>query len=73
MASETKKRFRFSLSTNILMGLLLGVVTGLCFGDDCARLQIIGDAFVKLLILLICTSRPIPLNTRISSGFPKTP
>jgi Na+/H+-dicarboxylate symporter len=53
MASETEKRFRFSLSTNILIGLLLGVVTGLFFGDYCARLQIIGDAFIKLLQMSI--------------------
>jgi Na+/H+-dicarboxylate symporter len=48
MASETKKRFRFSLSTNILIGLLLGVLVGIFFGEYSARLQIIGDAFIKL-------------------------
>jgi Na+/H+-dicarboxylate symporter len=53
MAPETKKRFRFSLSTNIMIGLLLGVVTGLFFGDYCARLQIIGDGFIKLLQMSI--------------------
>ena len=53
MASETNKRFRFSLSTNIMIGLLLGVFTGLFFGEYCARLQIIGDAFIKLLQMSI--------------------
>jgi len=53
MASETKKGFRFSLSTNILIGLLLGVFAGIFFGEYCARLQIIGDAFIKLLQMSI--------------------
>ena len=53
MPSETKKGFRFSLSTNILIGLLLGVFVGLFFGEYSARLQILGDAFIKLLQMSI--------------------
>ena len=53
MSAETKKRFRFSLSTNIMIGLVLGVLTGLFFGEYCARLQIIGNAFIKLLQMSI--------------------
>ncbi len=53
MPSETKKRFRFSLSTNIMIGLILGVFTGLFFGEYCANLQIIGNAFIKLLQMSI--------------------
>jgi Na+/H+-dicarboxylate symporter len=53
MASETKKRFRFSLSTNILIGLLLGVFAGIFFGEYCQHLQIVGDAFIKLLQMSI--------------------
>ena len=53
MTEEKKKRFRFSLSTNILIGLLLGVITGLFFGEYCRHLQIVGDAFIKLLQMSI--------------------
>jgi Na+/H+-dicarboxylate symporter len=67
MASETKKRFRFSLSTNILIGLLLGVFVGLFFGEYCARLQIIGDAFIKLLQMSILPYIVVSLITGIGS------
>ena len=53
MATQPKKRFRFSLSTNILIGLGLGVAAGLFLGEYCAFLQIIGDAFIKLLQMSI--------------------
>jgi Na+/H+-dicarboxylate symporter len=53
MASETQKRFRFSLSTNILIGLLLGIFAGLFLGDYARHLQIVGDAFIKLLQMSI--------------------
>ena len=53
MAAETKKKFRFSLSTNIMIGLLLGVFAGLFFGEYCRHLQIVGDAFIKLLQMSI--------------------
>lgn len=53
MTIQSKKGFRFSLSTNILIGLCLGVFAGLFFGEYCASLQIIGDAFIKLLQMSI--------------------
>jgi Na+/H+-dicarboxylate symporter len=53
MATETKKRVRFSLSTYILIGLLLGVLAGVFFGEYCRHLQVIGDAFIKLLQMSI--------------------
>ena len=53
MPSEPRKKFRFSLSTYILIGLLLGIFCGLFFGEYCAGLQIIGDAFIKLLQMSI--------------------
>ena len=53
MASETKKKFHFSLSTNILIGLLLGVFIGLFLGEYARHLQIVGNAFIKLLQMSI--------------------
>ena len=67
MASETKKRFRFSLSTYILLGLLLGVLVGIFFGEYSARLQIIGDAFIKLLQMSILPYIVVSLITGIGS------
>ena len=67
MASETKKRFHFSLSTYILLGLLLGVFVGLFFGEYSARLQIIGDAFIKLLQMSILPYIVVSLITGIGS------
>ncbi len=40
---------RFSLTTWILLGLGLGVVTGLFLGEHAAPLQPIGNAFIRLL------------------------
>lgn len=53
MTPETQKKFRFSLSTNIMIGLLIGVFTGLFLGEYARHLQIVGDAFIKLLQMSI--------------------
>jgi len=51
---ETKKKKRkFSLSTNILIGLVLGLACGIFFGEYCASLQVIGDAFIMLLQMTV--------------------
>ena len=42
-----------SLSHQILLGLVLGLFTGLFFGEYAANLQIVGDAFVRLLQMTI--------------------
>lgn len=42
-----------SLSTQVLIGLVLGVATGMFFGESAASLQIIGDAFIKLLQMTV--------------------
>ncbi len=67
MTSETEKRFRFSLSTYILLGLLLGVLAGIFFGEYCARLHILGDAFIKLLQMSILPYIVISLIAGIGS------
>ena len=47
------KKRRLSLSALIMIGLGLGIVCGLVFGEHCARLKIFGDAFIKLLQMTI--------------------
>ena len=44
---------RFSLSTNILIGMVLGIFCGIFFGESVGFLQIIGDGFIKLLQMTI--------------------
>ena len=48
-----KKRKKLSLTSWIVIGLVLGVLSGLLFGDLCARLKIIGDIFIQLLQMTI--------------------
>jgi Na+/H+-dicarboxylate symporter len=50
---KTMKKVRFSLSTNIILALVLGVLCGIIFGEYCAGLKIFGDAFIKLLQMSI--------------------
>ena len=46
---KEEKKNRFSLSTKVLLGLALGLLTGLFFGESVAFLKIVGDIFIKLL------------------------
>ncbi len=47
------KLFTLSLSTSILIGLILGLATGVMFGESCAWLNLIGTGFVRLLQMTI--------------------
>jgi len=51
-AKKTKKK-KLSLSAKIIIGMVLGFAVGIFFGEHCAFLQIIGDAFIKLLQITI--------------------
>ncbi|MGI9530825.1 cation:dicarboxylate symporter family transporter [Lutimonas sp.] len=42
-----------SLSTKVLLGVILGIITGLFFGEDVAWLGIIGDIFIGLLQMTV--------------------
>ncbi len=42
-----------SLATQVLLGLALGVIAGLFFGEIVAPLKLVGDAFVKLLQITV--------------------
>jgi Na+/H+-dicarboxylate symporter/ABC-type amino acid transport substrate-binding protein len=48
-----KKRIRLSLSTQVVLGLALGVAVGVCFGDLVAFLQNVGRAFILLLQMTV--------------------
>jgi Na+/H+-dicarboxylate symporter/ABC-type amino acid transport substrate-binding protein len=52
-AAAGKSATRLDLSTWILLGLIAGVACGLFFGEYCAPLAIIGDAFVGLLRMTV--------------------
>ncbi len=53
MESDKKPPKKLSLSAQIMIGMGLGIVAGVFFGDYCAPLQIFGDAFIKLLQITI--------------------
>ena len=53
MDNENKGKKKFSLSTQIMIGMGLGFGAGIFFGEYCAFLQIIGNAFIKLLQITI--------------------
>jgi Na+/H+-dicarboxylate symporter len=53
METNQKQKKKLSLSAQILIGMSLGLVVGIFFGEYCAFLQIIGDAFIKLLQMTI--------------------
>jgi len=42
-----------SLSTQVLLGLFLGIATGIFFGESAAAVQIVGDAFIRLLQMVV--------------------
>jgi Na+/H+-dicarboxylate symporter/ABC-type amino acid transport substrate-binding protein len=48
-----KKKIRMSLSTQVMIGLFLGIVLGVFFGELVGFLQVIGDAFILLLQMTV--------------------
>ena len=51
--SDRKQSPKLGLSARILIGLVAGIGCGLFFGEYCAPLQILGDAFVGLLQMTV--------------------
>jgi Na+/H+-dicarboxylate symporter/ABC-type amino acid transport substrate-binding protein len=45
----TGRKRRMSLSTQVLVGLVLGLLAGVCFGEHMEALQAVGKAFILLL------------------------
>ncbi len=62
-----KKRKGLSLSAQILIGLILGVATGLFFGDKAGALAIIGRGYVGLLQMTILPYMVVSLIAGIGS------
>ncbi len=48
-----KIKYKLSLSTWIIIGMVLGIACGLMFGDSCQKLSIIGDIYVTLLLMSV--------------------
>jgi len=49
----TRRTRRLSLSTQVLLGLILGLLAGVCFGEQMAFFQDIGKAFILLLQMTV--------------------
>ena len=65
MAQQTKSRM--SLSTKVLLALLLGVATGLFFGELVSPLKVVGDAFIKLLQMTVLPYLTVSLIAGLAS------
>ena len=58
---------KMSLSTKVLIALVLGVATGLFFGELVSPLQIVGEGFVKLLQMTVLPYLTVSLVTGLAS------
>lgn len=56
-----------SLSTKVLLALVLGIVTGLFFGELVAPLKVVGDAFIKLLQMTVLPYLTVSLVAGLAS------
>ncbi|NOY75111.1 MAG: cation:dicarboxylase symporter family transporter [Kiritimatiellaeota bacterium] len=48
-----KMKLKFSLSTWVIIAMILGLICGLMFGDLCAKLRVVGDIYVNLLLMCV--------------------
>ena len=53
LTTKARKKARISLANQVLLGLALGVVAGIFFGEMVAPLKWVGDAFIKLLQITV--------------------
>ncbi len=53
MSTQTRRNPRFSLATQVLLGLVLGVAAGVFFGEMVAFLNVVGEVFIKLLQMTV--------------------
>ena len=65
----TKKR---SLSTQVLAGVLIGIATGLFFGEDVGWMSVPGDAFIGLLQMTVLPYIMLSLIVNIGRLSPDT-
>jgi Na+/H+-dicarboxylate symporter len=67
MNDEVKKNRGISLSTQILIGLMLGLLTGLFFGDKASVFAIVGRAYIGLIQMSILPYMVVSLMLGIGS------
>ena len=48
-----KFKIKLSLSSLVMLGMFLGIVVGLFLGDRCAKLAVIGDIYIILLLMCV--------------------
>ncbi len=53
MTNQKPKQKQLGLAELTLIGLVAGIACGLFFGEEAARLKIIGDAYVRLLQMTV--------------------
>ena len=67
MNEKGKKKIGPSLSTQILIGLTLGMLTGLFFGEKASALAIVGRAYIGLIQMSILPYMVVSLMLGIGS------
>jgi Na+/H+-dicarboxylate symporter/ABC-type amino acid transport substrate-binding protein len=60
---QTREGPRITLATQVMLALALGVMTGLFFGEIVAPLQMVGDAFIRLLQITVIPYISVALIT----------
>ena len=64
---SNKSNLRLSLSTKVLIGLVLGIATGLFFGELVEPLNIVGEAFIQLLQMTVLPYLTVSLVAGLAS------
>ena len=67
MSLSHKHKPRLSLSTKVLLGLILGIATGLFLGELVAPLHVVGEAFIQLLQMTVLPYLTVSLVAGLSS------
>lgn len=67
MDNQAKNKKGISLSTQILIGLIIGLLTGLFFGDKASALAIVGKAYIGLIQMSILPYMVVSLMLGIGS------
>ena len=67
MTQSHKHTSRMSLSTKVLIGLILGIATGLFLGEFVEPLKIIGEAFIQLLQMTVLPYLTVSLVAGLAS------
>ena len=66
-SEQAPRKRRLSLAGRVLIGLALGVIAGVFFGDMVGWLQIVGDVFIRLLQITVIPFISVSLITGLGS------